>query len=308
MKKETYAFDSFNEMTIHGYKWLPEGPVRACVLISHGMAETIERYEGFAEYLCNAGIAVYGHSHRGHGKTAGVVENLGILGDKGWQKMKEDLKKALDLMKADFKETSNLPVLVFGHSMGSFLLRDFLLDYSSDIDAAIISGTGYMPKPLIKMGALVSGLVVAMRGPRYRSKFIDKLSFGTYNKKITPNETPVDWLSRDKKEVKKYIEDPFCGVMHSASFFNDFLSNMSRVLYAPTFKAKKANLPLFIFSGSEDPVGDYGIGVEKARDYYLSEGFDVTFKLYEGGRHEMLNEINRDEVFGDVLKYIESHL
>lgn len=306
MKKDVYVLDSFGELSIHGYKWTPDNPdtpVKAALLISHGMAETIERYERFASYLCEAGIAVYGHSHRGHGKTAGSVDNLGVLGDKGWLKMKSDLKQALDLLKADYP---NVPTVILGHSMGSFLLRDFLLDYSADLDGAIISGTGFMAKPLIKLGATVSGWVVSAKGPRFRSKFIDRLSFGNFNKRIKPQLTAFDWLSRDRDEVEKYIEDPYCGAMHSASFFNDFLSNMCRVLYQPTFVNKKEQLSLFIFSGSEDPVGEYGKGVLKTKSYYETNGFKVNYQLYDGGRHEMLNETNRDEVFHDVLKFVES--
>lgn len=305
MKKDTYVLDSFGELSVHGYKWIPDIPVKATLLISHGMAETIERYERFASYLCDSGVAVYGHSHRGHGKTAGNLDNLGILGDNGWLKMKSDLKQALDLMKTDFP---NVPVVVFGHSMGSFLLRDFLLDYSSEIDAAIISGTGYMPKLLIKMGAMVSGWVVSAKGPRYRSKLLDQLSFGNFNKRIEPKRTNFDWLSRDVEEVEKYIKDPYCGAMHSASFFNDFLTNMCRVLYYPSFENKKEQLSLFIFSGAEDPVGEYGKGVEKAKSYYKSIGFKVNFKLYNGGRHEMLNETNKQEVYTDILRFIESQI
>lgn len=305
MIKETYELNSFNELTIHGYKWKPDGPAKAALLISHGMAETIERYERFAHYLNDLGVAVYGHSHRGHGKTAGSIENLGILGENGWFKAKEDLKQAVDLVK---NENPNIPVFVMGHSMGSFLSRDFLLDYSETIDGCILSGTGFMPMGLLNLGGTVSNMVVRLKGPKHKSKFLDTLSFGSYNKRIKPNNTSFDWLSRDPSEVEKYIEDPYCGNVHSASFFRDFLNNLKRILYTDTFKNKRENLPLFILSGTDDPVGGYKKGVLQTEAYYKAQNFDVSCKLYEGGRHEMLNEINRLEVYEDIRQFIFNHI
>ena len=217
-----YTLDSFGEVNIKGYKWFGDAPAKGIVLISHGMAETIDRYDAFANHLVEAGFVVYGHSHRGHGQTAGSVSNLGILGDNGWMKMKEDLKRALLMAKKEYPE---LPAFILGHSMGSFLLRDFLMDYSQMLDGAIVSGTGFMPAPLLKVGRLIAGIECKLKGTKHPSKLIDKISFGGNNKRIENPQTPFDWLSRDAKAVEKYIDDPFCGVVHSSGFFYDFFDN-----------------------------------------------------------------------------------
>lgn len=303
MKKETYVLDSYGEVKIHGYKWLPESAPKAVVFIAHGMAETIERYDPFAAFLCDSGYAVYGHSHRGHGKTAGSLENLGILGDMGWMKTKEDIRRAVEMAKT---EVPDVPCYVLGHSMGSFLVRDFLLDYSSLVDGVVLSGTGFKPKALLLVGQLASGVVMKVKGRRYRSKLIDSLSFFGYNSRFKPVRTQHDWLSRDTEQVDAYVADPYCGEIHSVGFFHDFSENLLRIKYAPVFEHKNEGLRIFVLSGDEDPVGDRGKGVRKTADYYKSEGFDTQLKLYPGGRHEMLNEINKDEVYRDILNFFES--
>lgn len=304
--KTPYTLDSYGEVTIKGYRWKnQEVTSKAIVLISHGMAETIERYDAFASYLANEGYVVYGHSHRGHGETAGSIKALGILGDNGWMKAKEDLRRALDLAE---KENPGLETFIFGHSMGSFLLRDFILDYSSRLKGVIISGTGYMPKNLLKASKILSGLICKVSGAKKPSPLMDKLSFGNFNKSIEDRKTSFDWLSRDHEKVQEYIDDPYCGNIHSAGFFHDFSENLIRILYEPEYENKNKNLAIFILSGDKDPVGDYGKGVVKTERYYADEGFKTTLKLYEGGRHEMLNETNREEVYLDVLNWLNAHV
>ncbi len=301
--RESYSKDSFGEFTIKGYKWYTHSIPKAIVVIAHGMAETIERYDDFANTLIQNDIFVYGHSHRGHGLTAGNQSNLGIIGDNGWMKMKEDLRRIVEYAKSDYPD---IPVVLLGHSMGSFLVRDYLLDYSYQIDAVILSGTGFQPKLILSIGKLIAGIESKLLGSRHRSKLIDKMSFGSYNKKIETPKTPFDWLSCDDEQVKIYMDDPYCGNVHTSGFYYEFFENLIRIFYYPEVSNEKSKLPLLLMSGAMDPVGDYGKGVIKSEKVYRLNGFMTTLKLYPEGRHEMLNEINRSDVYQDIVNWVET--
>ncbi|MBF4694896.1 alpha/beta fold hydrolase [Fusibacter ferrireducens] len=298
-----FEFDSFEDAIVKGYKWIEDKTPLQIVVLSHGMAETIERYDAFANFLLENDVFVYGHSHRGHGKTAGSLERLGHLGDNGWFKMKEDLRRVVEMAKTEY---SDVPIILLGHSMGSFLARDFILDYSYLLDGVILSGTGYMNHFKLKIAQFLAEREGLKIGTHQKSTFMNRMSFGTYNKKIKDHKTDFDWLSRDEKQVQKYINDPYCGEIHPASFFIEFLNNMQRILYTDVFKNQKNNLPMLIFSGVCDPVGEYGKGVKKTYAYYKKNGFLTTLKLYPDGRHEMLNEINREAVYKDILEWLQS--
>lgn len=296
-----YEFTSFGEVAVKGYKWIKDTEPNYLLIISHGMAEVIDRYEEFAEFLLENNIFVYGHSHRGHGKTALSVNELGYIGENGWMKMKEDLRAVVEMAKYEYPD---VPTVLLGHSMGSFLARDFILDYSYMLDGIILSGTGFLSKLELYFARRFSGLELARLGPYKPSKKLNDLSFGKYNKKIKNPNTEFDWLSRDKGIVEKYIESEYCGAIHPASFYDELSSNLYRIFYTDIFKNIKENLPMLVFSGDQDPVGKYGRAVKKTASYYKAQGFLVTLKLYSGGRHEMLNEINRYEVYSDILAWI----
>jgi len=302
--KNPFSIHSFEELELSGYVWQPSNAnqQRGVVIIAHGMAETIERYDAFAERLTESGYIVYGVNQRGHGSNA---EMLGYLGDDGWYKMKEDLKHIVEMAKSMH---IGMPVFVFGHSMGSFLTRDFLLDYSYLIDGAIISGTGFYSKFELKMGQWLSNRDINKYGDRHPSKFIDKIAFGKNNKKIKDAKTSFDWLSRDPDKVAAYVADPLCGQVHPSSFFYFFFSALEHILYSGEFSNFKSQLPLFLLSGDMDPVGNYGKGVEMSAESYKALGFDTQIKLYKEGRHEMLNETNRSEVFGDIVAWLDAHV
>ena len=296
-----FEFNSFGDAVIKGYKWINEETPSRILVISHGMAETIERYDEFANYMLSKGIFVFGHAHRGHGKTAGSVENLGYLGENGWFKMKEDLRRVIELVRDDYPDA---PLILMGHSMGSFLVRDFILDYTYLVSGVILSGTGYPSKLEIGIAKWLAEREYRKNKVDEKSILLNRISFGTYNKKIENPLTAFDWLSRDPVEVKKYIEDPYCGEIHPTSFYIEFTSNLQRILYSDVFKNQKNGLPMLIFSGNEDPVGNYGKGVKKTNDYYKQNGFNTSLRLYPKGRHEMLNEINKKDVYEDILKWI----
>ena len=299
--RSLFEQDSFGEFTLHGYKWFNSSIPKVIMVISHGMAEHIERYDEFANYLLSHDIYTYGHSHRGHGLTAGGRTNLGIIGDNGWMKMKEDLRRTVQFVK---KEHPTVPIVLLGHSMGSFLARDYLMDYSEQIDAVILTGTGYQPKALLRFGKLVAGIESKIKGTRHRSTLLNDLSFGSYAKKFKDSTTSFDWLSRDPEMVAKYIEDPMCGQVHTSGFYYDFFENLIRIIYSPEMLNDRSNMPMLLLSGGSDPVGDFGKGVKKTQEAFKHLGYDTTLKLYDGARHEVLNEINRQEIYEYILGWI----
>lgn len=299
--KSQFEFDSFNEVQVKGYCWSnPETKPRGILILSHGMAESILRYDQFAEFLVKSNIFVYGHSHRGHFETAGSQERLGYLGENGWSKMVSDLNQVVEMAKNAYP---GVPVYLMGHSMGSFVTRDYLIEHSTSLDGVILSGTGYPAKFELSAGAAVAKMELFFKREDKPSKLLNSMSFGSYNKKIDPLYTEFDWLSRDKAMVQAYIDSPWCGQLHPTSFFADMASNLVRILYQPTFKTLKP-LPMLVMSGDCDPVGQYGKGVIKTADYYKNLNFKVTTTLYKDGRHEMLNELNREAVAQDILDWL----
>jgi alpha-beta hydrolase superfamily lysophospholipase len=307
MKSESFTFQAQDKTDIHALKWLPEGDVRAVVLIAHGMAEHAARYERFAGKLCDAGFAVYANDHRGHGQTAGALENVGYFADKdGWGLVTDDLGRLMGLA---LDENPGRPVFLFGHSMGSILVRDFVFDHGAEVKGVIFSGTVGDPGFMGKIGLAVAKLIARFKGRRHPSPLLTKLSFGEFNKPFKPNRTEFDWLSRDEAEVDKYVADPFCGAVFSAGFWVDFLRALNGLLDPKRVDQIPKDLPVLLFSGEQDPCGANTKGVKQVRDFYLEAGLtDVTCKFYEGGRHEMLNEVNREEVYADVIAWINARL
>ncbi|MDH8678388.1 alpha/beta hydrolase [Fusibacter bizertensis] len=299
MRKD-FSIDSFEEITLKGYVWSPDGTVlKAMVVLAHGMAETIERYDAFANFLSDHGYGIIGVNQRGHGPEA---QMLGYLGEKGWSKMKEDLKHIVDYVKNTYDD---IPVFIMGHSMGSFLVRDFIISYSYLVDGVILSGTGYPDKISLKLGQWLAAKDVKKHGDKHVSTLIDSIAFKNYNKKIKDAKTSFDWLSSDSTMVQAYIDNPYCGQIHPSSFFLEFSNGLYQLLYHPDYSNFKDGLPMLIFSGEGDPVGNYSKGVNLAAKKYDALKFDVKKILYPEGRHEMLNEVNRKQVFEDVVEWLD---
>jgi alpha-beta hydrolase superfamily lysophospholipase len=307
-----FEFNSYDEVQIKGYKWLKTGGTKeestvlpkAIVIIAHGMAETILRYDTFAEFLLTKNLVSYGYSHRGHFETAGTLDNLGYIGEDGFEKMAEDLNSVIALAKSEFPNT---PVFVFGHSMGSFVSRLYLLGHPDEVEGIILSGTGYTKKLDLQAAVLVAKLERLLKGSDRPSKLLDKLSFGSFNQSFKPNRTTFDWLSSEDTQVDQYIENPWCGNIHPASFFESMAKALLKVMYQSKPKPKKV-VPMYVMSGALDPVGQMGEGVRKSAEFYRDAGYEVELKLYQGGRHEMLNEVNRQEVFEDIYNWLEARL
>lgn len=309
MESKTDTFQANDGVKIFYYQWLPEKKqaIKAVVQIAHGMAEHSKRYSRFAEALTKQGFAVYANDHRGHGQTAGSLENVGYFADEdGWNRVVEDMRTLTERIK---KNHPNVPVFLFGHSMGSFLSRHYIFLYGNDINGVILSGTGGNPGVLGKIGHLIAKNESKKRGKKFRSPKLKKLSFGKFNDAFKPNRTDFDWLSRDDSEVDKYVNDPYCGGDFTAGFYEDLLSGISTINDPKNIKKVPKDLPVYLFSGEKDPVGNKTKGVKQVVKAYQNAGIkDVSYKIYEGGRHEMLNEINREEVFEDVISWISSHL
>lgn len=308
MKSDTFTLKASDGTKIFVYRWLPSSKsnIKAAVQISHGMAEHAARYERFAKELVKEGYAVYANDHRGHGKTAGSLENVGYFADeRGWEKVVEDMHA---LTMQIVKENPKVPVFLFGHSMGSFLSRNYVMHYGGDIKGLILSGTSGDPGLLGKIGLFVAKREAAKKGAKTKSPLLDKLSFGAFNKAFKPNRTNFDWLSRDNAEVDKYIADPYCGDVFTAGFFCDLLGGLAVINNSKNIGRIPKELPIYLFSGSMDPVGANTKGVLKAFNAFVKAGIrDVTYKFYQDARHETLNEINREEVSKDVIAWLNAH-
>lgn len=285
--------------------WEPEGEIKAVVQIVHGIAEYIERYDGFAEFLASNGILVYGNDHPGHGKNIKEDSDKGFFAEEdGWNKVVGILKELRDEMKAKYP---NVPFILFGHSMGSFLARTYIIKYPDDFDACIISGTANQSGLVIKGGRYLANRSVKKHGPHYVDQKLYDLSMGGYSKGFPPEEGPASWLSRDRETVEKYQNDPLCGWVPTCSLMRDMMSGLVFITDKKNLSAMNKKLPVYFMSGDQDPVGEKGKGVNKAYQSFKAAGMEnVSIKLWPGGRHEMLNEINREEVYKDVLAWIES--
>lgn len=307
MIKDTFTFKRTENIESFVYKWKPEEniKIKAVLQIAHGMAETASRYERVAERLTKEGYIIYANDHRGHGKTAKEIEKLGDLGEDGFNAMIEDMHELNKIIK---KENPNIPIFLLGHSMGSFLTQRYICLYGKELEGAILSGSSGSKGMLTDIGRFLAKREIRKIGRSGKSKKLDKLSFGGYNKAFIPNKTNFDWLSRDEKEVKKYIDDPFCGTIFTAGFFYDLLGGLKLIANINEVSKVPKNLPIYIFSGDKDPVGQNGKGVLKLVRAYKNQGIkDLTYKLYRDGRHEMLNELNKDEVIEDLLTWLKSH-
>ncbi len=303
---ESFTFKALDGADIFARAWLPS-TAKGVVQIAHGMAEHCLRYDWFARELVEQGFAVYANDHRGHGETAPSEDKLGYFADKdGWDTVVTDLKSLTDVIR---EKHPGCPVFLFGHSMGSFLSRDYIAHYGKDLAGVALSGTAGDPGLLGKAGLMVSKTQAFFKGGKSPSPLMDKLSFGAYNKAFAPNRTPFDWLSRDPAQVDAYVKDPFCGFLCSTQFYVDLLTGILKISSPEHIAKTPVSLPIYLFSGSMCPVGENGKGVQKTYQAFQKAGItDLSIKLYDQGRHEMLNEINREEVASDAIAWFKAHL
>lgn len=306
MRKEEFYFDSRSGADkIHAVRYLPDdGQVSCVVQIIHGMAEYVERYEEFAEYLTNKGFAVTAEDHLGHGKS---VQEGGCYG----YFCKQDpatvvVRDVHRLKKMTQKEYPGVPYVILGHSMGSFILRNYLYRYGTGINGAIIMGTGSQPAALIKASKMLVGVQKLFCGSKHVSKFIDKMAFGTYNNKIENPKTDKDWLTKDEAVVARYVADPLCGFVFTVNGFATLFELIAGMQKRENLEKIPGELPIFMVSGTEDPVGAYGEGVRKAQEAMKQAGVqNIALKLYDGDRHELLNEADKAVVMQDIYDWIK---
>ena len=280
------------------------GAVRGIVQIAHGMAEYSNRYARFAMELCKKGFAVYINDHLGHGSSVANENELGFFGDDGANSLVEDMKQLTDIARQEYP---NVPVFLFGHSMGSFLARKYTAKYGHLLDGVIYCGTSG-PNPAVDIGILLANYLTKTDGMLYRSTFLDSMAFGSYNKKTAKN-TKFDWLSRDEKEVQKYIDDKNCGFVFTVNGFKTLFSLLKEISGKVWYNTVPTDLQILMISGDKDPVGEYGKGVAEVYKTLRKTGHTNTLlKLYPEARHELLNELNRDEVTADILHWLEARM
>ncbi len=303
MKK---IYDSFlgsdEKTTIEFMYFLPKDKPKMIVQFLHGMAEYKERYEELGMFLANEGVAFYIGDHLGHGKSVQSEEHLGYFGGpNGWKYVLQDAKKITDIIK---KEYPKVPLVIAGHSMGSFFARAYIAEYKNIPDKAVIIGTGN-GNAVTSIGKSIAKIIAKTKGKMYRSHFLNDTAFGSYNKKIPGNITKFDWLSVNKENVKNYVDDPLCGYIFTANGFENLSALLGYVSKESTISKVRKDMPIFFMAGLEDPVGGYGRQVEEvAKKFEESGNKNITVKLYEEYRHEIFNEEGKEKVFKDFLTWI----
>jgi len=307
MQSSTTTLTTTDGHELFIYSWLPDAPPVAAIYIAHGMAEHAARYARLARELTAAGFAVHANDHRGHGRTSPREEDRGFFAEKdGWARVVADIAEMIGWVR---QQHPGLKVAFFGHSMGSQLGQDYLQRYNPTVDAAVFSGTTGKPPAIAALGRIIARAERLRLGKRGRSAIIDQMTFKDFNKKFGKTRTDFDWLSRDTAEVDAYIADPDCGFICSVQLWVELLDNL-RLFTRDANQAKTpSDLPLYLFAGDRDPVGEMGRSVDALAEDYRRAGLtDVTLQLYPGARHETLNEINRDVVTRDLLSWLKARL
>ena len=303
---EDFFFDSRGAGKIHGCRWLPEGEPKAVLQIVHGIAEYIERYDDFARYLTEQGIVVVAEDHMGHGQS---INGEGIQGyfHGGWFTAVED---TMTLLNGTRNAYPDIPYFLFGHSMGSFMARTVLCKYpDSGISAAIICGTGWQSAAMLRAVIPVIDRVCKKTGETKPNATLQNLVFGSYNRRVEHPRTEFDWLSRDAKQVDAYIAHPKCGFIPSAGLLREMMKGILFIEQPENLAAMNKDLPVFFIAGGDDPVGSYGKGVRKTAEAFQKAGMKkVSTRIYPLCRHEILNEINKAEIYEDISNWIIEHI
>ena len=306
-QKEQFQFLSSNNVNqVHAFVYRPEREIRALVQLVHGMCEHLERYEPYIAYLTKQGFLVYGDNHLGHKYTASIEQDLGYFApENGWQCLVEDEHTLNGILKEKYP---NLPVFLYGHSMGSFVARAYTAKYGTELTGVIFSGTAGSNKAL-GMGKAFTKFVKACKGERHYSPTITFLMFGSYNKKYKNPRTAYDWLTRDEEVVNAYLEDPYCGFMFTTSGYLDLINLLEYVTGDSWYQELPKTLPMFFIGGTMDPVGNWGAGYYEIDEKMAALGCtDYSMKLYKDMRHELHNEIGKEQVWQDVTDWFNQHL
>lgn len=304
----TNTYKTRDNKAIFYYHWKsPLKSPKGIVQIAHGMGEHAGRYKPIAQLLQEHGYEVYANDHRIHGKSSKSKAQLGVYeGSNYFEDGVEDMREFTNLIKT---EHPNQKIILFGHSMGSFFSREYVTRYGSDIKLLILSGTASYMKGLGAVGMAGASVVKFFKGGKQSSNALKSIFFTEFNKKFKPNRTKVDWISSDETEVDLFDADPYRIEDFSTNVFIDIIKGSKKINEKSTFKATPKQIPIYMFAGDNDPVGDMGRGVKKVASQYIDAGVsDLTLKLYEGGRHEMLNEVNKNEVRQDFINWLNAKI
>ena len=302
----TFSLPAPDGTVLHGRRWLPEGPPRAVVQLAHGMVEHVGRYDHLGRRLAAEGYAVHGADHRGHGRTGEGPGSLAHLADEaGFARAVDDL---LLVTRHAQVEHPGVPVVLLGHSMGSFLARAYAARHGELLAALVLSGTGGHPGALGHLGLALAELEARLRGPQVRSRMMETLVLGPNNRPFRPNRTDFDWLSRDTAQVDAYVADELCGGHGTAAFYRDLLTGVLWVGGPDVAARVPADLPVLVVSGEVDPVGGAPAVSEVAGLLRAGGVRDVTERVWPDARHEVFNETNRDEVLDDLVTWLDGHL
>ncbi len=286
--------------------WAPsEKKATAVIILAHGMAEHTARYREFAQRLTENGFTVYAHDHRGHGRSVTQKGIYGHFGDHdGWNRALTDLDT---LVSHATKNHPGLPVFLYGHSMGSFLVRDLVVHTKTPLKGAIISGTAHLPSLLTRAGQWIAECQIRCVGPRAPSHLMNRLTFGVYNLCVVPARTPFDWICSDPESVDRYINDPLCGYISTTAFFRDMTFGLTRIGRKAHIKKTPGDLPLLFLAGKKDPVATMGHAATTLAARYRAAGsHDTQVILYEGARHELFGEPIKESVYSDIIQWIET--
>lgn len=305
MHHDAFWLPASNHCSLYVHQWLPTTAPRAVVLLAHGMAEHAGRYQRLGQALSDAGIALYAHDQRGHGRTA----EIGTLGQfarhDGWSSVVNDLGL---LSQHIGQQHPGVPLFLFGHSMGSYIAQAYLLHHSASLHGAILSGSNFQPPVLYRAACAIARVEAWRQGPQGRSALIEWLSFGSFNKAFKPNRTAFDWLSRDAAEVDKYTADPLCGFRCTNRLWIDLLTGLQHISQARHLAQIDPNLPILVMGGECDPVSAGKRLKDLAGALRHAGNQRVQLQLYPQARHELLNETNRDEVTAALLAWLDQAL
>ena len=302
-----FFYDSVDGVhKIHAVEWDPEGEPKGIIQIIHGMTEFAARYDEFASFMADHGFCVVGNDHLGHGDSVNSPDDYGFFREKNGNKcLLEDIRTLRDMTRKQFPD---VPYFILGHSMGSFLARQFMARYGDGLSGAIISGTGSQPAAMLNTGMALCKMIAVVRGWRYRSRLVRNIASGNYNKRFG-NATPAEWLSKNSENIAAYINNLKCTFIFTVNGYYNMFYSFKDCQDKKTIAKIRKYLPVLLISGSEDPVGSYGKGVKEAFALYKKAGLtDIQMKLYEGDRHEVLNELDREQVYQDLLEWLGSRM
>lgn len=301
-----YYLSEDKKTNIHAVKWLPDGKPKGVVQIIHGMCEYAERYAPFAEFLSARGYIVCAEDHAGHGKSAATKDELGWFNEKhSLDTVIADIRTLHQMMKA---EAARLPYFVMGHSMGSFFCRKYISMYGTELAGAIIMGTGFKGAPLMNTALVMTRLNATFKGWRNRSKFIKSLAFGSYNKRFKSENNALSWLSVNTDNTESYKANEFCNFDFTNNGYFVLFSAIKSACSKRTVASVPKNLPVYFVAGSCDPVGDFGKGVIKAYEKFKKSGIaKVDITLYDNARHEILNDICKEQTYADLLNFLNKN-